>query len=254
MNSSQMLSSGILIRQDFRKSARFVFFETNFVGWEYATHGGTAFVINFRDQAYALTCTHVRQDFSWSQLAITDEKFGASIAGIEAVYFPSAPEGAAVGSDVLDVAILKLSPSASFFKDTSYIIDSGTMASSTMNSRLKIYGALKSQSEIGESRIKPVFCEFDLIDKGISDSDVTLRKAEGKVHLQGVADITGISGAPVFNLSSNRLCGMVVRGGINGLNCTVYYVDVFDILKVIEGVHGGKVGVRYEKAILRPRS
>ena len=50
----QRLSTGITVRQDFKDSVRFVFFWTGFEGWEYATHGGTAFVVNFRGRPFAL--------------------------------------------------------------------------------------------------------------------------------------------------------------------------------------------------------
>jgi hypothetical protein len=45
------------------------------------------------------------------------------------------------------------------------------------------------------------------------------------------SSITGISGSPVYNKTANALCGMVIRGGMSGPACTIYYVDVLDIVR-----------------------
>jgi hypothetical protein len=48
---TQTLASGTIIRQQFRTAARFVFFDTGDEQWQYATHGGTMFIVALQGQA-----------------------------------------------------------------------------------------------------------------------------------------------------------------------------------------------------------
>jgi hypothetical protein len=45
---TQVLASGLAIRQDYSQAIRAVFFETDHEEFIYATNGGTAFIVNFR--------------------------------------------------------------------------------------------------------------------------------------------------------------------------------------------------------------
>lgn len=96
---TQQLSSGPLVRQDFRESVRMVLFETENDEWRYATNGGTAFVVRFGAGYYGITCRHVLGSFEWKQLALSDTRFGKMTAGVHAVYFPSSPTKGAVDND-----------------------------------------------------------------------------------------------------------------------------------------------------------
>jgi hypothetical protein len=60
-------------------------------------------------------------------------------------------------------------------------------------------------------------------------------------------EITGVSGSPVFNLTANRLCGMVLRGGMNGNFCNVYFMDAADIMRFLEAVSSKAGSVYYSK-------
>ena len=91
MRVTQQLQSGTIIRQDFRTAARFVFFDTGLQEWQYATHGGTLFVVNYRGRPYGITCRHVLKDFDWRQLVVTNARVGKQIAGITSVAYPSQP-------------------------------------------------------------------------------------------------------------------------------------------------------------------
>ncbi len=126
---TQKLASGIIVRQDFRTAARFVFFETGVDEWVYGTHGGTLFIVNYQGKAYAITCEHVLQDFDWHQLVITDQRTGSAVSGLKSVFSPSEPEDGAVDSDFLQTRIIELSENTSpeFFKDAAYIIDANTI-------------------------------------------------------------------------------------------------------------------------------
>ena len=59
---------------DFANAIRPVFFQTEFEDFLYATHGGTLFVVRFRDRLYGITCKHVIGDFEAKNIFITQEK------------------------------------------------------------------------------------------------------------------------------------------------------------------------------------
>lgn len=71
MKTTQVLSSGLTVRQDFDEAVRAVFYQTEYEEFFYATHGGTLFFANFRDRIYGLTCKHVFGDFEPGKLFIT---------------------------------------------------------------------------------------------------------------------------------------------------------------------------------------
>jgi hypothetical protein len=124
MRVTQTLASGTIIRQDFRTSARFVFFDTGNEDWQYATHGGTMFVVVYKGTPYGLTCRHVLKDFSWHQLVVTDQRQGRAVAGLGSIAYPSQPKDEAIDTDLLDVVVIQFSADVGvgFFKDAPYVI------------------------------------------------------------------------------------------------------------------------------------
>jgi hypothetical protein len=225
MRITQQLSTGITVRQDFRDSVRFVMFQTDVQGWEYATHGGTAFIVNFRGKPLGLTCRHVLRDFYWGQLAITAAKFGrkgSQFAALKSLAYPSGPRGEAVGTDILDVAIMEFADDvgADFFTDPPYIIDDNTWGTSNEGDGLLVNGALKEKSDLSEQPVvSPVFCLLEFRDCGATSPDPLLREAYAEFHEPQFSSVTGISGSPVYNSTANKLCGMVVRGALAGRAC-----------------------------------
>ena len=55
------------------QAVRPVLFYTGIDEFRYATHGGTAFVVSYKDRPYAVTCRHAFKDFDEGQLTL----FGA---------------------------------------------------------------------------------------------------------------------------------------------------------------------------------
>ncbi len=253
MKVTQTLGSGMIVRQDFKDCTRFVMFETDVEGWEYATHGGTLWVASYRGQVFGLTCKHVIKDFNWRQLCVTDERFGRNMAGLSSILYPSSPRGDARETDVVEITLIRFSDDvdATFFKGTTYILDEGTVGTSRDGERLSAYGALKQKSEITDSTIKPVFAELGVVDSGASKFDPILRKAKGLYKDLEFDDVTGMSGSPIFNLPQKRLCGMVVRGGLNRNHCTLWYIDIHDIMQVLDAVIQGRSDAEYQKTIAR---
>ena len=253
----QRLASGIAIRQDFKKCVRFVMFDTGVEDWRFATHAGTAFIVNRKGRPYGITCGHVRGDFEWSQLALSNTKFGNATARLKAIIFPSEPSGGAVGSDVLDIAVVEFADDvdAAFFGDSTYILDAGTVGTSREGNALLVHGNIKETTEITEDRIAPVFGALEFTDRGCRSSDLALREAAARYEKLEFGALAGISGSPVFNVTTSRLCGVVVRAGMTEADgkqdAIVHYVDMFDVLKVLDGVVDGSLRATYTKVVAR---
>jgi hypothetical protein len=246
MKITQRLSTGITVRQDFRDSVRFVTFQTGVEGWEYATHGGTAFIVNFRGKPFGLTCRHVRHDFYWGQLAITAAKLGrkgSQFAALKSLAYPSDPGGEAVGTDILDVAIVEFADDVGtdFFTDPPYIIDANTWGTSNDGDALLVNGALKEKSDLSDQPVvSPVFCLLEFRDCGATSGDPLLREAYAEFHEPEFSSVTGISGSPVYNSTANKLCGMVVRGALTGRACRLWYIDISDVMQTLIAIVEGR--------------
>jgi len=259
MPVTQQLSSGINIEQDLNNAVRFVFFDTGMDEWRYATYAGVLFLVQYNSKIYGVTARHVFQNFNWRQLVVTKGKFGNQnelVAELRYFYYPTALEGAAEGSDIGDIAIIDFTENCQheFFLQTPYLIDAGTIAFSQSDDHLLIHGSLQTQSSTNEAGVvHPQYCTFtDLVDSGISDQNPTLRKATITFSQDITFDnITGISGGPVFNITQNKLCGMVVRGGLTNFNATIWYLDIGDIVAFIRSIDQNVEHTRYQRTAFR---
>jgi len=255
MKRTQSLSSGLIVRQDFGDAIRPVFFQTGHEDYLYATHGGTVFLVAFRGRVYGLTCGHVFQDFEYERMFITDEKQarkGSMPAPIRTLCYPSAPTDGAVGTDIVDMCVIRFADDIvpDFFKGSAYIIDEKTVATSQIQHELLVAGVLKDKSSIIPPDITIGYCQLQLRDVGASSSDPILRHAIAEFRNPEFDNIVGISGSPVFNQTANALCGMVVRGGMTGNRCNIYYIDIFDIGCFLEGVSEGVASTYYTENVL----
>ena len=100
----------------------------------YATHGGTLFLVEYLGRPYAITCAHVFQDFEVGALVIGQDQVpkGCKAANVKGRYKPANPTGAAVDSDVLDIAILDFFEGITpdFFRGSAFIINDDRAGSS----------------------------------------------------------------------------------------------------------------------------
>jgi hypothetical protein len=259
MIRNQILASGLVIRQDFSDAVRAVFFQTELEDFLYATHGGSMFLVNFRGRFYGLTCKHVFGDFDASTIFITQEKHakkGNMPAPVEGLYFPSAPVGDAAGSDVGDICVIRFADDIApgFFGSSPFVFDEKTIGTSSVGHELHVSGVLKDKSEIIPPDITMGYCHLVLHDVGVRTSDPFLRQATARFSNPEFDNIVGISGSPVFDHTANVLCGMAARGGMTGNECILYYIDIFDIARVLEGISVGASGASYTKMFpqLRP--
>jgi hypothetical protein len=251
----QRLASGFRIKQDIRKSVRAIVFETGCEGWPYATHGGTAFIVRHANRFWGLTCKHVVKDFEWKQLMLTDIKFGKMIAGIHSINYPSGPTGKAIDSDVLDLAVIEFDPAipANFFKGTAYVLDQGTIGTPRVGADLVVNGLFKDTTTIEEGKISPTFGLIEFTERGPAGFDLALRKAEGAYVNPQWSSLTGFSGAPVFDVTGGRLCGMVMRASMPAADRAImHYLDIVDIAQALKGVADGSLQAKYSKTIAVP--
>jgi hypothetical protein len=149
MLGTQVLSSGLIIRQDFAKAVRPVFFQTDYEEFPYATHGGTLFLVVFGGRVYGVTCAHVFGDFPHGRLFVTQEKHakkGSMPGHVTSLIYPSSPTDGAVGTDVTDLCLIQFSEDTSpDFFSTPYVIDERTMAPSQPGHVLCVAGVLKDK-------------------------------------------------------------------------------------------------------------
>jgi hypothetical protein len=242
------LSSGLIIRQDIRDSVRFVMFETGYDGWEYATDGGTAFLVRFRGRFYALTCEHIRGTFDWRQLALTTTKFGNTLAGVDTVARAHG-RNLSAETDISDMAIVELQADmpVTTFEDSAFLLDDATWCVSEPGDKLMICGAQKEHSEIdGETgTIKPSFHVVMADDCGAHSTDPTLRSAAARTSAPIRGGVIGLSGAPVFNLTQHKLAGVMSRGGATGCDIAIHYIDIKHYVRMLEALEEKVESVSY---------
>lgn len=230
-----------------------MFFQTDFDDFLYATDGGTLFLVRYSGRDYGVTCRHVftGTGFDPNRLFITQEKHakkGSMPAPIKQVAYASSPRDAAVDADILDVCVIEFADDmAPNFLTGTYVIDHKTVATSQVSHRLLVAGVLKEKTMIDPPDITMGYCQLEFSDAGSPTSDPVLRHATAEFNRPEFTDIAGISGAPIYDLTTDALCGMVVRGGMNGAKCTIYYVDIYDIFRLLKGISEHAANVYYLK-------
>jgi hypothetical protein len=238
---------------DISASVRAMLFATEFEEHPYATHGGTLFVVCFQGKLFGITCRHVFGDFPAEGLLVTQEKQGrqgSRFAAIQGIRYPSAPRRDAVDTDIIDLCVVEFSKEVTpdFFFETAFPIDDQHAATANPGDALTVFGMLKNPTSIDGHDISVSWGRLELTDTGPS-ADPTIRQAMAVYEAPEIQSVTGLSGAPVFNEVSHKLCGMVVRGGIKGDVCTIRYIDVFDIIQLLAAVVAGLEGSDYNKRL-----
>jgi len=255
MAREQTLQSGLIIRQDVRNALRLPLFQNENEEWPYTTHGGTIFLVNFRGRIFGITCRHILGDFRWNQLHVTDEQFGRQLAHLKAIFYPSNPREHATESDLLDLAILEFPERfcSDFFHDSAYILDENTFCTSKPGEEIAVFGVLNEKTVIDGTNISAVYSALQFQDAGPYKADVTLRHAISKFDQPDFTELSGISGAPVFNVPQNALCGMVVRATLSDtFDANLYYLDISDICQVLTASVDNTSDLFYLKTVAFP--
>jgi hypothetical protein len=99
--------------------------------------------------------------------------------------------------------------------------------------------------------ITPTFCLLELADMGAASADPSLRKAHAGFANPEFTEITGLSASPVFDMTSNKVVGMAARGTLAAKICTLWYIDMFDILTLVTAVAEARQAIDYTKVVTR---
>jgi hypothetical protein len=253
MNPSQLPTALQLTTHPISEAVRPVFFNTEFEEFPHATNGGTAFIVRFCGRPYGVTCKHVFGDFPPEMLHITSRlqiKKGAKSAPIKNLGYASSLEGGSIGSDIDDLCVIEFADNLApdFFGGTEYLIDESSVATSKPGHYLLAAGISKKKSRLlPDGNI--ALCRLPLRDAGPTH-DPLLRRAIAQYESTEFQQIAGMSGSPVFDLTANALCGMVVRGGLHKNKCEILYADIYDIVRMLEAVRDRERAVSYYKPII----
>ena len=107
---------------------------------------------------------------------------------------------------------------------------------------------LKEKTSIIPPNLSFGFCRLEFQDVG-PYADPVLRQGIAKFASPAFSAVTGISGSPVYDLTAQALCGMVIRGGMSGDLCRIYYMDIRDIVRLLEAAAEEAQSVYYTKAV-----
>lgn len=238
------------------RSTRLALFETDYEEWQYASHGGTVFVVSYGDKPYGVTARHIAKDFPWKRLCITNEKTGTKIAGLKALSYASDLRKAASGTDIGDIAVIEFSDDigVEFFGEDYYPLDSSTVVGSQAGDELTVYGALKEELRIEDRTIRPTFAKLDFDDDGPLAYDPFLRTCSAFWKNVGFSSIAGISGSPVFNNTRQGLTGVMLRGGVDGAGqARGAFLDFDDVIRILMTIHAGASSADYVKVVEQTR-
>jgi hypothetical protein len=240
--------------QNIAEAIRPVFFTTDYEEHAYASHGGTLFLVEFEGRLYGLTCQHVFGDFSRDRLFVVQDKFGKKgtpPAKIAAFYNPSAPEREAAGTDIVDLCVIEFADEVTpaFFGGAAYVFKDGSWATAANGHPLLVAGVLKEKTSILNPDIEIGYCRLQYQDVGPYKADPFLREAVAEFKNPNFKEIVGISGSPVFDMAQEKLCGMVLRGGMQDRRSSIFYMDIGDIVRALGAIRAGAVKALYNKAI-----
>lgn len=239
--------------RDIANAIRPALFQTELEEWRYATDGGTVFIVRYEGQMFGVSCKHVFVNFSPRDLFIGNNPIyenGSPPAQVGGMTSPVNPGGGAIDSDILDLLVLWFADDVTeqFFGENAYFIGPGSVVQSRKGDMLRVCGALKEHTVISPPNIEVGYCDLMFMDRGESKGDPAQRIAQGKWIQSDVKCVIGLSGSPVFNLTQNALCGMVVRGGFDAdAVCTIRYLDIYDMIQYIDAIAKKKKSVTYEK-------
>jgi hypothetical protein len=193
----------------------------------------------------------VFRDFDKSALIIGNTKVTDTttiLADLRGIYFPQTVGGDGEASDLHDFYIIAFEDhvSPSFFGKDIYRLDDEKIAWGRRGHSLEVSGVLKHRTLIEPPHIQIGYHSIQLTDGGANSADKMLRMAEGNIGSR-IPEIAGLSGSPVFDLTSNGLCGMVVRGGVVSNKCTIHYLDIADMIPFFDGVVHNTPMTNYER-------
>jgi hypothetical protein len=134
------------------------------------------------------------------------------------------------------------------------VIEVGSNFDADSQHALAVHGVLKEKTTIIHADGKPGdivigYCQLEYADTTLTTPDAVLREAKAEFAAPAFSSVTGISGSPVYDKTAGALCGMVVRGGMSGTKSNIRFIDMFDIVRFLEGAGSGAPGIDYRKIV-----
>ena len=109
--------------------------------------------------------------------------------------------------------------------------------------------ALKDQSTTFEPDITAGFSILEYQDEGVASFDPILRTAVAEFSRPAFARVTGLSGAPVYDVTANALCGIVIRGCMIEKKSTIHFLDAFHIVEMLKVISRGDTRTSYTRGV-----
>ena len=262
------LSSGIRVQQDVFLATRFVQFSTEYDDWPVATHGGTAFIVEYKSRWFAVLARHVfgkrnAERFYFKDLLMFTKNSGESciplkvVRGVGVQPLPGRTKEDL--GNIGDMAVVEVETRPDEITDR-YIMDANTICDTKPGNSLKIFGFLKSGSQIEvDGDDVTTFsqpCRLGLECVPTSSSAEELYSAKGDYNPSSPPDLAGISGGPVYNVSQSALCGIVLRAGINlsTKQVTAHFIGVDHVTHLLDAIISEKNVAKYwSKSIAESR-
>jgi hypothetical protein len=85
--------------------------------------------------------------------------------------------------------------------------------------------------------------------RGGASFDPLLRTAIAEFASPAFGRVTGLSGAPVYDLTANALCGVVMRGTMSGRKSTLHFLDIFHIVEMLKVIDQGNASTSYTRGV-----
>ncbi len=220
-----------------------MFFEDGFEGYEYSC-GGTFFFVTFRKKFFAITAKHCLRgrDYKTIRLLRPSATKGKAFIPVKVISEIEDPQGPSC--DWPDLVFIKLSEDALSTSDkaASWFLDFDSLS--------KLKTSLIAGDRLGTKGYpyyaKGIDYEKAIIKMGAVAWSGTYAGVghEANIHkfefskLDGVPDLNGFSGAPVFKIFQNDqvtrywFAGVILRGTV--LSRTAYFVDHNVVFRALE--------------------
>jgi len=235
-----------------RAATRPILFHTDFPETPFATHGGTLVLVLHNQHVFAVTCGHTLGSFSWARLMIPQRRVSGPIAALDSVIKFSSPIDHAIGSDLMDLIAIRVAEHPNWFEDQPIALDKDSVADCVEGDILTVCGYPADISNWAADTPLVGTFDFRIRADRRQSNDIVLRSGHGNIAKAqlDLQSLSGLSGSPVLREADGKLCGIVVRGGLdkNG-DVQVFFVEASDVLEIIASATGDKGFHRYDKEI-----
>ncbi len=236
-----------------KRAVRPLLFRTSEPDYPSATNGGTATIIQTDNgRVFALYCQHSAKSFQWQDLLVSNRRSGGSAANLQRALHVGGPIDHAVGSDLLDIAVVELAQDPAWFTDAPFLLSQKTVSDCRPHDKLVVFGFPTELLNLALDRPKATVMNMKLWAHPRESQDIVLRHASCVAPGIGthLNTLSGFSGSPVARESDGRFCGIVVRGGVlPNDTLKLSFVEGSDILHLLTGPRDQTGSYRYDKEI-----